>query len=148
VLVRINDRGPFIKGRHVDLSREAARTLNMLRSGVTAVQFEVISNTRGEPLRRDEAFYLVLRSAGSPAEAASHMANVYGDLPDKLRKRLPRPSVFVYDRDARLPRFFVGLGPFANFAEAHARLFRFPLAQRPEMVCVKASPGREGANSQ
>lgn len=30
VNVRINDRGPFIKGRHIDLSRGAARALGCL----------------------------------------------------------------------------------------------------------------------
>lgn len=33
VIVRINDRGPFIKGRIVDLSKEAARQIGMISSG-------------------------------------------------------------------------------------------------------------------
>lgn len=42
VVVRINDRGPFIKGRIIDLSRAAASRLNMLRAGVVDVRVEVI----------------------------------------------------------------------------------------------------------
>jgi rare lipoprotein A len=38
VLVRINDRGPFARGRIVDLSRKAAQQLDMLRSGVAPVR--------------------------------------------------------------------------------------------------------------
>ena len=42
VTVRINDRGPFAGGRLVDLSWEAARELDMLRSGVARVRLEVL----------------------------------------------------------------------------------------------------------
>lgn len=38
VKVRINDRGPFVKGRIIDLSRKAARRLGMLRDGVAPVK--------------------------------------------------------------------------------------------------------------
>lgn len=38
VKVRINDRGPFVQGRIIDLSKKAARKLGMLRDGVTEVK--------------------------------------------------------------------------------------------------------------
>jgi rare lipoprotein A len=37
VVVRINDRGPFIKGRVIDLSRAAAQKLDFIRSGHTDI---------------------------------------------------------------------------------------------------------------
>ncbi|GHA19216.1 septal ring lytic transglycosylase RlpA family protein [Oceanisphaera arctica] len=40
VVVRINDRGPYAKGRIIDLSAEAARELNMIRAGVAKVRVE------------------------------------------------------------------------------------------------------------
>lgn len=40
VVVRINDRGPFVKGRIIDLSKEAARRLGI--RGVARVTLEVI----------------------------------------------------------------------------------------------------------
>jgi rare lipoprotein A len=43
VEVRINDRGPFTKGRIIDLSRAAARAVGMLESGVSPVRMEVLS---------------------------------------------------------------------------------------------------------
>lgn len=42
VVVRINDRGPFIKGRIIDLSAAAARQIRMIESGVASVKVEVI----------------------------------------------------------------------------------------------------------
>ena len=40
VVVRINDRGPHVRGRIIDLSREAAERLGMLRAGVAPVRVE------------------------------------------------------------------------------------------------------------
>lgn len=37
VVVRINDRGPFIKGRVIDLSKAAAKQLGFVSSGVTKI---------------------------------------------------------------------------------------------------------------
>ena len=42
VIVRINDRGPFIKGRIIDVSAGAARRLNMIGSGIATVQLEIL----------------------------------------------------------------------------------------------------------
>jgi rare lipoprotein A len=42
VVVRINDRGPWIEGRIIDLSEEAARRLDMLDMGVAEVVLRVI----------------------------------------------------------------------------------------------------------
>lgn len=42
VVVRINDRGPFIKGRVIDVSAAAARSLNMMRSGVAPVKVTIL----------------------------------------------------------------------------------------------------------
>lgn len=41
VHVRINDRGPFVKSRVIDLSHEAARRLGILRQGVAQVRLTV-----------------------------------------------------------------------------------------------------------
>lgn len=42
VEVRINDRGPYGKGRIIDLSEAAARRLDMIEAGVVPVRVEVI----------------------------------------------------------------------------------------------------------
>src|SRR5215510_12410559 len=45
VEVRINDRGPFGKGRIIDVSRAAARVLGMVGSGITTVRVERLSDS-------------------------------------------------------------------------------------------------------
>jgi rare lipoprotein A len=42
VIVRVNDRGPGIPGRVIDLSMAAAKRLGFIRAGVTPVQVEVV----------------------------------------------------------------------------------------------------------
>lgn len=40
--VRINDRGPFIDGRVIDLSLRAAQVIDMVRAGITPVQLTIL----------------------------------------------------------------------------------------------------------
>ena len=42
VVVRINNRGPYIKGRIIDLSLAAARQIQMTKAGVVPVKVEVL----------------------------------------------------------------------------------------------------------
>ena len=42
VVVRINDRGPYAKGRVIDLSEAAAKILGMIEDGVVPVVLEVV----------------------------------------------------------------------------------------------------------
>jgi peptidoglycan lytic transglycosylase len=50
VSVRITNRGPFIRGRIIDVSPAAARELRMVKSGVTRVRIEV---STPKPAARD-----------------------------------------------------------------------------------------------
>lgn len=43
VKVRVNDRGPYVDDRIVDVSRKAAKVLNMIEEGVAKVKIEVLS---------------------------------------------------------------------------------------------------------
>jgi len=42
VIVRINDRGPYVKGRIIDVSKAAALKLDMIKAGVIEVLVEVV----------------------------------------------------------------------------------------------------------
>jgi rare lipoprotein A len=42
VVVRIADRGPFIRGRSIDISRSAAQAVGMTETGVAKVRMEVL----------------------------------------------------------------------------------------------------------
>lgn len=42
IVVRINDRGPFIEGRIIDLSRGAAEQLGIVDKGITKVGLRIV----------------------------------------------------------------------------------------------------------
>ncbi len=46
VVVRINDRGPFVRGRIIDLSYRAAKELGMVSAGVVEVKLEIPADLR------------------------------------------------------------------------------------------------------
>ena len=43
VVVRINDRGPFTRGRHIDLSRQAAEQIGIVSAGHGSVELELLT---------------------------------------------------------------------------------------------------------
>jgi len=59
VIVRINDRGPFVEARVIDLSHAAARRLRLVGEGVSRVRLEVLAPSlyaqgRSHPVRREQ----------------------------------------------------------------------------------------------
>ena len=59
--VTINDRGPFVRGRIIDLSRGAAQELGMVRDGVVPVEVRVLEMGDGDvqTARRSLGEYLL-----------------------------------------------------------------------------------------
>lgn len=51
VQVRINDRGPFVRGRVIDLSRGAAGHLGMVRRGTSRVRVQVLHRSQTGEIR-------------------------------------------------------------------------------------------------
>ena len=43
LVVRLNDRGPFVAGRIIDLSREAAKRLGFLKTGIAKVRVQILA---------------------------------------------------------------------------------------------------------
>ena len=54
VIVRVTDRGPFVKGRIIDLSWRAAKELGIIAQGVAMVKVEEMRERRGIPYRDDD----------------------------------------------------------------------------------------------
>ena len=57
VLVRINDRGPFIDDRIIDLSRAAAQALNFIDDGVAPVRVEALGPADAEDRAPPPVFF-------------------------------------------------------------------------------------------
>lgn len=54
VIVKVIDRGPFSRGRIIDLSYEAAKQLGMLSAGVQAVEVSVYHPETAIPMKAEE----------------------------------------------------------------------------------------------
>lgn len=55
-VVRVTDRGPYGRGKMIDLSYRAAKEIGMLSAGIAMVEIEVVRDTP-TPLRPDDAGY-------------------------------------------------------------------------------------------
>ena len=77
--LRVNDRGPFVNGRIIDLSRRAAQLLGFKRQGLTKVRVQYLGLDRLEP-----------PAAPRPADQPVVVAAVSPDVP--LKPRWTKPS--------------------------------------------------------
>ena len=117
--VSINDRGPFAKGRILDLSYAAARVLGVVGPGTAQVRLEVIeSPTRVETIRQNLDYTL---QAGS-----------FSDLENarKLRDRLGRsepgvPQITIVPFRGKVATYYrVQVGTFSSRSEAERQARR------------------------
>lgn len=127
VVVRLNDRGPFAKGRIIDLSRAAAEQLDMVRAGTARV--EVVSLAGAPPL-----------AGGAPPAAAAPPAAYYAQAgafgtrenAELLAVRLRDagiPGVTVTDASAGGRALFrVRAGPVATLPDFDALIERLRAA--------------------
>ena len=125
IVVRVNDRGPFVDNRIIDLSRGSAEALGMLQVGVGEVRVRYLGRAprtgggttlqyAAEPDRASPAGpesssrgdYWIQAGAFSDRRAARHVADQLGD----------RATVDV-DRNDGLFRVLVGPWPDPNAAE-------------------------------
>lgn len=67
IVVRINDRGPFVNGRIIDLSNKAARDINMIGKGTAKVKLTVLGYN-GE-IENKDAPYLELSESSESAKS-------------------------------------------------------------------------------
>lgn len=77
VIVRINDRGPFAKGRIIDVSKRAAELLDMTRAGTAQVKVEMMA----------EQSRLIAQAArgGQNVKGTEVAMNTHGRLPDHIQ---------------------------------------------------------------
>ncbi len=121
VEVRVNDRGPFIRGRIVDLSYAGAKRIGLDRDGIAPVRLEVVGHR--------EAPRSPAAAAPRPAAATECwwvQVGAFSDLDNARRARarleaLGYPAV-VMESPTGLDR--VRAGPFADRDRAAAALAR------------------------
>lgn len=93
VVVKVTDRGPFARGRIIDLSWRAAKELGILSKGVSTVKVEVYNGAEGIPYRRNDGVDLP-EIDFEITEAGYSFADNWEELSKKSAKERPakRPA--------------------------------------------------------
>jgi rare lipoprotein A len=120
-VVRINDRGPFIPGRIIDLSEAAGMQLGLARSGTAPVRLEILSS----PVERN-AVYTIQVGAFSKKKKA-----------EKLRQQLARryENTRVTRYNSRAGVFYrVRVGSESSLTKAHQLALRLRQENLPAVV--------------
>jgi rare lipoprotein A len=107
--VRVNDRGPFVGDRVIDLSYAAARALDMVGPGTAPVQIQVLGAARGA---MPSVSYAV--QAGSFTDEANARK-----LERALERRVDRVYVTQLEKDGR-SYYRVRVGPYERREDALA----------------------------
>ena len=122
IIVRVNDRGPFVHNRLIDLSYSAALRLDMVTDGTSLVEVEAISYD-APPAARTQVASATPKPAPQRDSGVFVQVGAFGDASNARRRyRQLRESgighAFVQeDRSSSPPLFRVRIGPIANVAE-------------------------------
>jgi rare lipoprotein A len=114
VVVRINDRGPFVANRIIDLSYTAAAKLDMLRDGTSFVEVRTVTSADTDKLSRADEL---------PPQTLYVQAGAFSEEPNakRLAERLRAGGIktaFVQaPLDGKPPIFRVRAGPVASTTE-------------------------------
>jgi rare lipoprotein A len=120
VVVRINDRGPFHKGRVIDLSYTAAHKLGYIGQGSVNVRVDSIMPEGVELVARERA------KPGSPSPAPQNTPSAaqaleQGPVPERILNGALDPEVSASVAEpARNKEIYLQLGSFADAANARA----------------------------
>jgi len=121
VIVRINDRGPFVKNRIIDLSKAAAMKIGMIKKGTAKVELEVVgfgakvAKTKKEKSQsiRIKGYYVQV-GAFKKISGAKTVKNKFNLILDGKYKAIIKQT---YKNGIRLNRVWVGI--FNSIEEAN-----------------------------
>ena len=111
--LRINDRGPFVAGRIIDLSYTGARAIDMLGTGTAKVTVEAIGFAGGHRPTLEGNFAIQVGAFAERENAARFR--------DQLEKKYPNVQIILWESNVQ--RFYrVRLGAFRTEAEAQRQV--------------------------
>ena len=129
VEVTITDRGPFAKGRVIDLSYAAAQALNMIGTGTALVRVDVIDSPTPIQAVRSSLDYTLQLGSFSVLENAQQLRN-------RVAQTFSDVNIApLQSKDATYYR--VNLGTFSNRADAEARARQVSQAGYPVIIMEK-----------
>jgi rare lipoprotein A len=151
VVVTVNDRGPFVAGRVIDLSYAAAKELDMIQGGTASVEVETVTNLAGTgagagplisqgDLATGSVSALNAQGGSLPARQAYLQVGAFSDQvnAERLRALLSDAGVndvvIRYDAAAGRGLYRVRIGPLTSASEFDT------LASRVRSLGVTSTP--------
>ena len=108
--VRINDRGPFINGRIIDLSYGAAKVIDMVEAGITTVRLEMINKGMDFEAKIDKGNFTVQVGSFVVRENAQRLV-------EKLNREYGNAYMTLYETNTKKINR-VRIGKFSTSEEA------------------------------
>lgn len=147
IVVRVNDRGPFVRNRIIDISYSAARKLDMIRTGTSLVEVTAISFD--EPPRRPTVTSVATkpvtaeaRSLPSKESTVYVQVGAFGDAENARRRfALLRSGgvgdAFVLEDNSTTPALYrIRIGPIVDVLQYENLLARLQNLGISEMHLV------------
>ena len=119
--VRINDRGPWVEGRVIDLSVRAAREIDLVRPGVAPVKLRVLKQ---EDFARVTPPTASSRPLFGVQVGAFENQRTAEDLKRRLEKKYPTVTIQTFTAEKTLYRVRIGREPDIQSAEKLASQLR------------------------
>jgi len=127
VIVNINDRGPFIDNRIIDLSYSAARQLDMITAGTALVEVETLSSgSRVAAVPIDTDTSLIMPAATAESVKLYLQVGAFGEQlnAQQLQRKLQASGfdnvIVHYDSESEPALYRVRLGPISGGADYDA----------------------------
>jgi len=124
VIVMINDRGPFVDNRIIDLSYSAARELDMITAGTALVEVETLSSGgRITAVPVDTQMPLIMPTTTAESVKLFLQVGAFGEqlnaqqLQQKLQAGGLENVIVHYDGESQPALYRVRLGPISGVAE-------------------------------
>jgi rare lipoprotein A len=120
IVVRVNDRGPFVDNRIIDLSYSAAIKLDMISAGTALVEVTALSYDDPPAVKHQDVPTRTVKAAPQPSQEIYVQVGAFGDIDNaKRRYSLLRDrginGAFVHKEEGRTPALYrIRIGPLKD----------------------------------
>ena len=129
IVVRVNDRGPFVDGRIIDLSYAAAHKIDMHEKGTAQVHIEVLPPflSKPEKIVETQASKVVLSELDFPKNKTNYLQvgvytneNTANELQASLVRSISNNILVIKQQSGKVTLYKVRIGPIQTYAALEA----------------------------
>lgn len=136
LVVRINDRGPFVAGRIIDLSYRAAQRLGIVESGTAQVQLQALGYRKNDPVNMTDQPPTRIEAGSFAVQIAAFVSSARAyQLAERFRRAYGQAVVTVGSANGkRIHR--VRIGSYSSLEQAEEAVLRLTAAGFPGSFVV------------